>query len=66
MGRCPICRTPVARLVVEEDGGAQKLESVSAEGRELVAASHAQGEPEATTGRPPQSIKKYGGISRLG
>jgi uncharacterized membrane protein YhaH (DUF805 family) len=56
----------VAGLVVEEDVGAQKPESVSAKGRELVAASHAQGEPEATTGRPPQSLKRYGGISRLG
>ena len=38
--------------------------SVSAEGRELVAAPLAQAEPEATTDRPPHSLKEYGGIPR--
>jgi uncharacterized membrane protein YhaH (DUF805 family) len=64
MGRCPICRTPVAELVVKKDGAAEMPASVSAEGRELVAAPLAQGEPEATTDRPPRSLKEYGGIPR--
>jgi uncharacterized membrane protein YhaH (DUF805 family) len=38
--------------------------SVPGKGGELVAASLAQGEPEATTDRPPHSIKEYGGIPR--
>ena len=64
MGRCPICRTPVAELVVGKDGGAEMPASVSGKGGELVAASLAQGEPEATTDWPPHSIKEYGGIPR--
>jgi uncharacterized membrane protein YhaH (DUF805 family) len=64
MGRCPICRTPLAELIVKEDGGAGTPASVSGKGGERVAVSLAQGEPEATTDRPPYSLREYGGIPR--